>query len=129
MKKIGLILMLVIGFNTSLFADNTNPLVGNDSLSMKEIRTILKNNGLNLNQLKNQGLKLLKGEWTWVGKKVGIEDVRMLITKRSLVRMNDVSGINYQDNSLRPPTLNDVESFTFNNKEIPVENIKALIVK
>ena len=134
MKKLLLPLVFIISF--SLFGltqageftgiGSTRPFT--DKMNHSEVFKLLRKHGISRNDISDGGMKILLGEFTGIGKKVNIENIRMILTKKELFFIEDVEDIRLRNNHAKP-VLSNVSEIQLKNISLTPNKIKALIVK
>ncbi len=117
MKK--LFLILAFSFSGFSFAGEVTG-VGKEALK------VLEKHQMNVQQLKDQGLKVLMGEVTGVGKTIQLDRIEMLVTNKTLFKMNSLSHVEYKHPSAAK-TLTDVVHMEFDRKVLSPKQVKMII--
>lgn len=99
-----------------------------DKLTKMEVLKMLNKRGISRNEISNNGMKIFLGEFTGIGKKLKVDNIRMLLTKKKVFFIEDVEDIRFKDNRAKP-TLSNISSFELENVKLTPKTIKALILK
>lgn len=93
-----------------------------------EAREILKAHNIDLQQLNNQGFRLLFGEHTGAGKEMNLDRVNMVLAGKSVYYVSNADHIEFKYPS-SAKSLNDVKYLEYGMKKVQIGNIKAMVVK
>lgn len=94
----------------------------------QNLDNILRSYDTSTYDMRNQGFKVLDGEWTWVGKNLDADKLRMVVTKSAeLVKMEDVVEIEFQKE--QGQSIDEIKNLILSRKLIPRKDFKALIIK
>lgn len=99
-----------------------------DMLTKMEVLKMLNKRGISRNEISNNGMKIFLGEFTGIGKKLKVDNIRMLLTKKKVFFIEDVEDIRFKDHRAKP-TLSNISSFELENVKLTPKTIKALILK
>ncbi len=94
----------------------------------RQALNVLEGHQLDLASLQRQGYKVLLGEITGVGKSIHLDRVEMVVTKRKLFQMRQLSHVEYIHPS-EAKTLNDVAHLEFNNNVLRTSQIAGVVYK
>ncbi|MFZ8934906.1 MAG: hypothetical protein ACO20H_01580 [Bacteriovoracaceae bacterium] len=109
-----LIILFILLFTSSVMSQNLD--------------NILRSYDTSTYDMRNQGFKVLDGEWTWVGKNLDADKLRMVVTKSAeLVKMEDVVEIEFQKE--QGQSIDEIKNLILSRKLIPRKDFKALIIK
>ncbi len=92
------------------------------------VRDILEKHNLSVQRLESQGYRLLLGEVTGAGGRINLNDVKLLLTKKELFKMNDLTHIDF----IFPgpaKAIQDVRYFEFDRERLVPGKIKAIVVE
>lgn len=114
--------ILVMAFSLILFSSNAGEVTGVGQQALR----VLERNQLSIDELKQQGFKVLLGEVTGVGKAISLDRIEMVISQKDLLKMKDLSHIEFLHPS-QAKALKDVSHLEFNAKKITPNQIKGII--
>ena len=92
------------------------------------VESVLQKNNLSIAKLQNEGFKVLLGEVTGAGKSVPLDALEYVVTKKELMRMNDVTHINFKNPSAAK-ALGDIRGLEFNGKRVSIGKIQGVVFK
>ncbi len=92
----------------------------------QEVLRVLAKHHVDVNELRGQGLKVLAGEVTGVGKSINLDRIEMLVTKKKLFKMNSLSHVEYIHPSAAK-ALKDVKHMEFDQNILSPNQVKAII--
>ncbi len=120
-KKISLFLLMVL----SVFSSPS--LIGREIASADLVKSILKKENINLNQMLINGHELLMGEVTGAGKKIHLEKIKVLVTLKNAYKMSAIQRVEFK----KPGglELQNIDFFEIRNEIVSVDDLQALIVK
>ncbi len=96
-------------------------------LQARGIHAVLDRYDTSVEDLGYQGYKVLDGEWTWVGKKLDVDKLRMILTKKELVKMEDVVELEFKSEQDR--FIENIKALKLRNKTISNKAFEAVIIK
>ena len=91
------------------------------------VNAVLKRHQLSLQTLRNSGHKVILGEVTGAGKKVDLDRIKFIVTKKELHNLNNTTHIQFKFPS-EAKKVEDVKFFEFDRKKINPKQVKALIL-
>lgn len=89
---------------------------------------LLVQNQYDVKALKDSGHKILFGELTGAGRRMNLDRVKLVITKKNVFEINKVDHVEYKHPSAAKSLL-DVSHLEFGNQMIKSSQIEALVVK
>lgn len=116
-----LVILLTLMFSTLSFSGEITG-IGRQALQ------VLEGHQMDLSTLRQRGLKVHLGEITGVGKKINLESVEMVVTKKKIFTMRELSHIEYRHPSAAK-TLDDVVHFEFDRNILKKHQIAGVVYK
>ena len=110
-----------IFFTTLIFLFST-------ALMSQNLDSVLRNHDTSVYDISNQGLKVLDGEWTWVGKNLSTDKLRMVVTKdKELIKIEDVVEIEFKKS--RKNNIEDIKDLVLMSRLVPQKDFRAIIIR
>lgn len=94
----------------------------------KQALRVLEKHDLKVKRLKEQGMKVLLGEVTGVGKKVDLSRIKFLVSKKDLYKMKDLSHVEYLYPS-EAKSLKDVKLLEFDVKTLSPSQVAGMVYR
>lgn len=121
MKHLFIMIFMLIGvFNFT----HAGEMTGAGSAVMK----MLKKENINIKELENSGHKVLFGELTGAGKKLNLDRVKLILTKKKVYNMAEVDHIDFKHPG-QANSLIDVNHLKFGAIKVNSNEIKGMVVK
>lgn len=86
---------------------------------------VLSQNNLSVAALEGQGLRVLLGEVTGLGKKVSLDRVAHIITKKNIFLVSDANHVEFKYPSAAK-TLEDIQYLEFDNAKVGLGQITGI---
>lgn len=87
---------------------------------------VLAAHNMSVQQLKQQGLKVLLGEVTGAGKSINLDRINAVVTKNKVFKMNQATHVEFKHPSAAK-ALRDVQHLEFNAARVKVNQLNGIV--
>ena len=87
---------------------------------------VLAAHNMSVQQLKQQGLKVLLGEVTGAGKSINLDRINAVVTKNKVFKMNHATHVEFKNPSAAK-ALRDVKHLEFNAARVKVNQLNGIV--